>query len=200
MFITKEQLKERQDAKNNLVSRIAETPSGQTRAQLDTDRFKLSGAARQVPLVPEIMKPIIAVTALMTSTREAAEQFDISASTVQNLASGQSSSVDEEKNQELRIQIYDQLADIRGKAKEKLEMALSLITQKSLEAIPAKDQARQAADIAAKMSNVIDRTIQKDRKDVGNATAIHIYTPEQRPVKTFNVVKVNDHELQSNEK
>ena len=191
MFITKEQLDKRLSSDHNFVSRNLRQDIGDS-VPIDSDRFAKNGIALQTPRIPDVVKPLIGALAISTTIENAAEVFGISEITAGKISRADSSMIPE-KNEILRDQIYEQLADVREKAKAKLDLALGFVTKESLEAIPAKDQARQSAEIAAKMSNIIERTIPKDKKLTENgSTHLHLYSPEQRKLNTFNVVTVND--------
>ena len=95
--------------------------------------------------------------------------------------------------EEVRSGIYAALESIRETARQKLIMALGLIDEETLEAIPAKDRAKIGAQIANQLSGVIDRTIEKSSLQVDNSKTahLHLYSPEIRPMDRFNVKRVN---------
>lgn len=194
MFISRAELEQRTKSEHNLVQRIHKTPSGESLAVHDDNKFKLTGESREHVTIPDEIKPALIAAAIATTQKEVGAAIGVGQATIHRLEVQALEGTDE-ASENMRIEVFRQLADIREKAKQKLELCLNLVTEDTLEKINDKDKARVGSEIAARMSGIIDRTIPKDNKFGDNkSTHLHLYTPEQRKLSTLNVVTVNENE------
>ena len=202
MFIDKAELDRRKQEENNLTIRMKIPPASGVDgkvAELDTTKFKANGTARKDNniIMPPDLRALVAATAIVAGPEVAAEIGECSPGYAAVLARGEYSQASdpeerEKRNQELRDSIYESLGKIRARAQHKLFKVLKLINDESLAAIPDKDKARLAAQMANQLSGVIDRTINKGDPGSGERTShLHLYAPEQRPLAAFDIKRVN---------
>lgn len=197
MFIDKDELTRRLHAENNLVERLASTPIVPIEAPLDTKKFTNTGLAREVPAFTPEERALIGATTLAVGAEVASDTFGVSKSYAKVLARGTYSQATdpeerERRNQELKDNIYEGLAVIRERAREKLMMALEGIDEEALSNIKASDRAKILANVSNQLSSVIDRTINKgEHLTDGRSTHLHLYAPEVRPLSAFTIKTIN---------
>lgn len=173
----------------NLVKRLSVNDEVIPERPLDKAIFTNAGVITGRPLYSDEQKAVIAATAIATSTKTATEVFDVSSSLVDRVKKDFLS--DTPSSEKLRQSIYEELSGIRAAAKEKLLKALDLVNDNTLEAIPEKDRAKLGADIANKLSSVIERTIQRVPTNLDSSSHLHLYAPEQRELAAFEIKTVN---------
>jgi hypothetical protein len=196
MFIDVKELARRKEESNNLIERMSVAPSEPIDVPLDTSKFKKDGTNRKTPEYSPEQRALIGVSAIALGPKKAAEVLDVSESYAKVLARGSySTALDPEerdrRNQELKDAVYEGLASIREKAREKLMMALDGIDEVSLGAIKGSDKAKVLANISNQLSSVIDRTINKgEHLHDSRSTHLHLYAPETRPITAFTIKRI----------
>jgi hypothetical protein len=113
----------------------------------------------------------IAEASLTQSSREVAETFGVSPSTVERIS----------RDPSLQPQLGKKAEELRDLALDKLMASLGVINDQTLSKVSARD----ASMIAANMSKVVDRLSPKAAPD--NRVLV-IYAPQQRDEKNFKVV------------
>lgn len=202
MFINKEELERRRLHENNLIERMrvptaGDLPADSVVGKLDTSKFKSDGTNREHPLYDDETRALAGALTVAHGAKTASEITGVSEGHAKVLARGEySTAIDpeerEKRNQVLRDNIYEGLGKIRGKAQQKLMKVLNLINNENLDAIPDKDKARLAAQMANQLSGVIDRTINKgEHLHDGRSTHLHLYAPERRPLAAFEIKTIN---------
>jgi hypothetical protein len=193
MFITSDELERRCQAENNLILRL-EIPASdppEIKATVDRKRFAKDGTITEQPVYTTGERILIGTATKMVGPTQAAEIFGINKSLAGALAS---EDYDKTKDaDQVRSGIYAALESIRESARVKLELALGLINEETLQAIADKDKARSAAQIANQLSAIVDRTIEKAGLHVDNSKTahLHLYSPEIRTMDRFAIKKVN---------
>lgn len=82
--------------------------------------------------------------------------------------------------------IEEEKANLRGKATDRLNHVLDLMTNEKLRTV---EKARDLAQIAVQLSQVVEKTLPREMtRDDG--VHFHVYRPEIRHEETYNVVEV----------
>ena len=193
MFISADELERRSQAENNLILRleIPEASPPEIKATVDRSQFAKDGTLAERPVYTTEQRILIGATSRMVGKEQAAEIFGVNPHVVGALA--QENYNKTQDADEVRKGIYAALESIRESAREKLVLALGLISQETLDAIADKDKARTAAQVANQLSAIVDRTIEKAGLHVDNSKTahLHLYSPEVRALEKFNIKRVN---------
>lgn len=181
--------------RNNLINRLTASKPA-VKAELDTKKFKTDGTPRDVPLISEEQKAAIGTLAIIEGAKEAAAQFKVSPATASKFAAGIAGETkdlikNEERNAHLRSEIYNNLGEVREKARLKLMDVLDKIEPKDIDALQPAARLNTAANVAAKLSAVIDKTIEKGANFADQRSAhLHLYAPEQKAKETYTIKSV----------
>ena len=180
-------------AENNLILRLEipdEAAAKEIKAPIDRKKFAKNGTQTEQPRYTTEEKVLIGTTAQLLGPKATAEILDVNPAIATSLGMENYRGKDSEQ---VRAGIYAALESIRETARQKLIMALGLIDEETLEAIPAKDKAKLGAQIANQLSGVIDRTIEKAGLHLDNSKTahLHLYSPEIRAMDQFNIKRVN---------
>ena len=193
MFINLDEFERRRMAENNLVLRLEipeENEPREIKAPVDRKKFTLSGVQTGQAYYTTEEKILIGTTAQLLGPKAAGEILDVNPKVAGSLGMENYKAKDAD---EVRAGIYAALESIRETARQKLIMALGLIDEETLEAIPIKDRAKIGSQIANQLSGVIDRTIEKAGLHLDNSKTahLHLYSPEIRAMDQFQIKRVN---------
>lgn len=193
MILTEEQAKERLNSNRNLVSRFSRVPADAVlvpttvvvpepesevpTATVEITEIRTAGNRTFSPnLSPEIKVEIAARARLGENQTALGKEFGVIQPTVSRMVTGRTS-VDEKAVEERINQVQDV-------AMVKLLSSLGFMDDEKMKKAGVKD----LSTIAANMSKIVSNT--RVQKDEGNQVHLHLYAPELRTEKSFNVVEV----------
>jgi hypothetical protein len=191
MILTEEQAKERLNSDRNLVSRFSRVPADAVLvptaviesepppiATVEITEIKLNSRTPKKAELDEATKIEIASRARLGESQSSlGREFGVSQNAVHYLETGRSLSLNEKAVEERINQVQDV-------AMLKLLSSLGFMDDEKMKKAGVKD----LSTIAANMSKIVSNT--RVQKDEGNQVHLHLYAPELRTEKSFNVVEV----------
>jgi hypothetical protein len=182
MILTEEQAKSRLDSPNNLASRFSGTSVFQLPPKSPKDskgRFirKPGERGKNVPKFIKNTAAILNRTKSETQTK-IGKEFGIAQVSASNYKNGKNG-VEEDK-------IEEKVKSIRDAAIEKLMYSMGCITPEKMDKAPLGD----LSQVAARMSQIIERTLPKDIDNPGRNIQLVIHAPSTKAEKNYNVIDV----------
>ena len=176
MLIDSQRLQERLSSPGNILSRA------NSRCKLRESSKQGPGRAEGDKNIPPNTRALIGVAARLVGPGKASEMFGVSGQTAGNYSKGM---VGDKKDDELTKRVEGKAADLRDKAANIADHALNNVTESKIKRLGAKDSIKVASEAA----KIVGKLGPKGPGEGARNTQINFYTPIQRNIEEYEVVK-----------